>query len=284
MNPLRSLKLARQQAEQTAEEVVKKHKSPSLPVDPSEIAKKNEIFVQEMPLAEPGISGVFMKIGDSFGIGYSTRIKNQGFINFTIAHELGHYFLPGHVDYVFRDGEMMHHSGGEFLSAELHEKEADYFAAALLMPKVFFVPMMRTVGKGIVAIKKLKLACNTSLTATAIRYAAFAEDPVAVILSGGNCIEFCALSESLSEINGPRGLSKGDFLPEGTPTAKFNANPKHAGSFDEVGAYVSLDDWFEGAPQVEMCEDIIGLGNYGKTLTVLFTDQEIDDDEFGGTD
>ena len=279
MRHLSSPKLTQQQAEQLAEGVITRLKFSSLPINPSEIAKKNGLMVKAMSLTEPGISGVFMKTGDNFGIGYSTRIKNDGFINFTIAHELGHYFLPGHVDYLFCDGQTIHYSKGEFLSTDPHEKEADYFAAALLMPKLLFVPAMRTAGKGFAAINHLKTLCQTSLTATAIRYAAFAEDPVAIIMSAGNCVEFCLISESLKEVRGVSGLSKGTFLPEGTPTAKFNANPNHAGSCDSVAAYVSLDDWFEGAPQVEMNEDVAGLGGYGRTLTVIFTDKEIDDDE-----
>jgi Zn-dependent peptidase ImmA (M78 family) len=276
MSAFSSPKLARQHSEQVAEDVISKHKLTALPIDPCMIAAKSGLLIKPMSLQEPGISGVFMKHGDNFGIGYSTRIKNEGFMNFTIAHELGHYFLPGHVEYLFGDGQNVHYSMGEFLSGDPREKEADYFAAALLMPKGLFVTAMRTAGKGFAAINRLKQVCNTSLTATAIRYAGFAEDPVAVILSGGNCIEFCAFSESFSEIRGVHRLSKGDFLPEGTPTAKFNNNPNHAGSCDSDAAFVSLDDWFEDAPQIEIYEDIIGLGGYGKTLTVLFTDKEID--------
>lgn len=40
-----------------------------------------------------------------------------------------------------------------------------------------------------------------------------------------------------------------------------------------------MDDWFEGAPQLEMKEDVVGLGGYGKTLTVLFTEEAFDDKE-----
>lgn len=35
----------------------------------------------------------------------------------------------------------------------------------------------------------------------------------------------------------------------------------------------------EHRAEVEMKEDIVGLGTYGKTLTVLFTDEAIEDDE-----
>jgi len=40
-----------------------------------------------------------------------------------------------------------------------------------------------------------------------------------------------------------------------------------------------LDDWLEGAPRIELKEDVIGLGHYGKTLTVLHTDQAIEPED-----
>ena len=40
-----------------------------------------------------------------------------------------------------------------------------------------------------------------------------------------------------------------------------------------------LDDWLDGAPRMEMKEDVVGLGHYGKTLTVLFTDEAVEPDD-----
>jgi hypothetical protein len=40
-----------------------------------------------------------------------------------------------------------------------------------------------------------------------------------------------------------------------------------------------LDDWLDGAPQVEVNEDVVGLGSYGKTLTILFTDEDLEDED-----
>jgi hypothetical protein len=102
---------------------------------------------------------------------------------------------------------------------------------------------------------------------------------LAVIITAGNQIELCVLSDSLKEIRGVAALVKGDFLPAGTPTEKFNMDINNAGSANSTGAFSSLDDWFISAPQVEMNEDVVGLGGYGKTLTVLFSDKLIEDEE-----
>jgi hypothetical protein len=45
-----------------------------------------------------------------------------------------------------------------------------------------------------------------------------------------------------------------------------------------------LDDWFDDAPEIEMKEDVVGLGSYGRTLTVLFTSEAIDVEEDDASD
>src|SRR4051812_44717964 len=127
-----SSKLLRQRAEYHAREVITSDGISQLPVDPLAIAKKRDITVSANRVKTAGVSGFLMKVGDRFGIGYSTNIDNQGFINFTIAHELGHYFLPGHVDHLFGSGDNMHLSHAGFVSSDDCEREADFFAAALL--------------------------------------------------------------------------------------------------------------------------------------------------------
>ena len=279
MTTFASPKLAQQKAEKCAEDLIKKLGISSFPVDPVWIASKHDILLKPMAQTEPGISGFLMKVGDSFGIGYSTRIVNEGLINFTLGHELGHYFLPGHIDHIFQGNQTIHYSKSGFTSTEPHEKEADFFSAALLMPKFLFLPALRSAGKGFAAINQLARKCKTSLTATAIRYAQFAEDAIAVIITAGNAIEHCVLSESLQEVRGVNRLAKGEFLPAGTPTDKFNNDPNNAGSCNSSAAFSSLDDWFSGAPQIEMSEDVVGLGNYGRTLTVLFASEPLDENE-----
>jgi len=55
----------------------------------------------------------------------------------SVAHELAHYFLEGHIDHVLpKDG--VHVSEAGFTSADPYEMEADQFAAGLLMPGDLF--------------------------------------------------------------------------------------------------------------------------------------------------
>jgi len=45
---------------------------------------------------------------------YSDRFSSDGFRRFTVAHELGHYFLPGHIAYLFSQGNERHESESGF--------------------------------------------------------------------------------------------------------------------------------------------------------------------------
>ena len=62
-------------------------------------------------------------------------------------------------------------------------------------------------------------------------------------------------------------------------TARFNREAGNVSRGAQEGAWASLDDWFGDAPQIEMKEDVVGLGSYGKTLTVLFTEEAIEEED-----
>ena len=195
---------------------------------------------------------------------------------FTVAHELGHYFLPGHVDALLINGKP-HYSQSNFVSANPFELEADHFAASLLMPPRLFRGEIRRAGEGFGAIKSLASTFKTSITATAIRFATYAEDPVAVIISQGNRINYCFMSEAIRELKGIEWIKRGDLIPRSSKTYDFNRDINNITSGLVPESTTTLDNWFENAPAVEMNEDVVGLGSYGKTLTVLFTNEALDD-------
>lgn len=273
-----------QEAESEAKSVIARFNITSLPICPFRIARERDIAVEPKDTNMPGVSGFFIKAGNMFGIQYATHIKNEGFIRFTVAHELGHYFLHGHPEYLFQGRDGIHESKSGFISDNFFEKQADYFAKELLMPQDLFLTALRESGVGFPAIMLLASKCKTSITATAIRFAQFAEDPVAVIMSSHNRINWCFMSSVLASVKGLRWPRKGSMLPTNTATASFNRDSTNVLSAKQIEAWSRLDNWFDKAPPVEIKEDVIGLGSYRKTLTVLFTENPIivddDDDDF----
>lgn len=255
-------------AKQKAEEVLHYEGITTLPVDPFAIAASRDIVVKAKPDMAKGVSGMLLRHGDVFGVLYATHVPNEGFQRFSVAHELGHYFLDGHIDHVLsKDG--VHTSYAGFVSADPYELEADCFAASLLMPSLPFKRALRRLGPGLAVIELLSRDCRTSLTATAIRYAELTDDAVAVIISTGQAVDFCFLSEamkSLPELTWPR---KGSPVPAFTETARLNSAPERIMKSEREVNEVDVMDWLGGTKSVLVTEEVVGLGRYGKTLTIL---------------
>ncbi len=266
-------------AELQAHEVLNKLQISTLPVNPFAVADRRDITHQEKSSLAPGISGCLMKVGDAFGILYSSRFASEGFKRFNVGHELGHYFLAGHIEALFSAGQQFHQSESGFTSDDKYEREADSFAASLLMPKLLFKAACGKSGQGLTAIESLAGLCVTSLTATAIRYAKLCDDPVAVVCSIGNRVQFAFMSKPLQDMRGLTWIRKDSGLPAGTATANFNKDEDNIRKGKRVVSTSTLDTWFDGGSAAELNEEIVGLGDYGKTLTVLWADSLPEPDE-----
>ena len=264
-------------ATQTAERVIKEQNITELPVDPIELARNLGIEVMAKPASSQGVSGMLLRVGNTFGIAYATHIENTGFQHFSVAHELGHYFLPGHIDAVLANSDV-HESRAGFASGDRYELEADHFAAELLMPRSLFMNAMRRAGDGLDAIEYLHNLCKTSLEATAIRYTKCTRDPMAIVLSTGKQINYCFMSDELKELDGLDWIKKHELLPVNSATFAFNKDIVRVNQADRTDGTSDLQDWFGGRHSIEITEEIVGLGSYGKTLTVL-TAEDLPDPE-----
>jgi Zn-dependent peptidase ImmA (M78 family) len=278
MSRLFNLKIAKR----TAEMFLKEEGITSLPVDPFAIAESRDIMVEGKPADADGVSGMLLRHGNNFGIVYATNIPSQGFQRFSISHELGHYFLPGHVDQILTAG--VHVSRAGFITADPYELEADHFAAGLLMPETPFRKALDRYDPGLDAIEAVADLCLTSRTATAIRFAELTDAAVAVIMSTKGTIDYCFLSEAMKTLPKLDWLRKGSPLPPATATARFAAQHARVLAGDRVADEADVRDWLGGTTCALISEESIGLGQYGKVLTVLVSsaigqDDEPDDDE-----
>ncbi len=275
------LKLARQRGEQTAKEFGFDH----FPIDPFDIAERSDIVVEAKDPQMDGVSGCIVFNDDGAGIIYSTRVRSQGFRRFTVAHELGHYFLDGHPDEILGAGGFHASRAGFTQGASSIELEADHFASGLLMPTKLVRDVLSGENIGMPGITALSSDANTSLTSAAIRAAECVSYPMAVIVSQGESVCYGFLSESFKTLGGRKFLRKGDPLPA-SATRDFNADGANVRSGKSTCTTTDLSCWFQGPSSVSLDEEIVGLGSYGLTLTVLSSEalpedpyEEDDEDE-----
>ena len=252
-----------------AEQLVKGWRIATLPIDPFAIAQERGIIVEAKPANSAGVSGMLIRVGSEFAIGYATHIDNESYQRYSVSHELGHYFLPGHPDAVL-DANGVHESRAQYASKNRYEMEADGFAAGLLMPRHLFFPALERAGNGLAAVEALANLCKTSLHATAIRFAQCSRDPVAVVVTTADRIDHCFMSEALKSVSGIDWLRKREAIPNDTPTFQFNQDAENVRRALRIEQTSNLQHWFGGGRNIEISEDVIGLGGYGRTLTVLY--------------
>jgi len=259
-----------------AETLLQEMEIEALPVNPFMIAERLDITLMPMRSDKPGASGMLMHADGQFGIGYPTHIENEGFKRFSVSHELGHYRLPGHMEAVM-DANGQHFSQAGFVADDDCEREADHFAAALLMPSRPFGEELERAGQGLGAMERLAAICQTSLEATAIRSVDCAREPLAVIRSKGKTIDYAFMSSALRDFPELDWIRKGTPVPPETVTADFNAEPANIAQASRTDGVSALQDWFGGPHQQEISEEVVGLGRYGRVLTIL-SDMEAPDE------
>jgi len=72
---------------------------------------------------------------------------------------------------------------------------------------------------------------------------------------------------------------KGQILPADVETDRFNRDFQNVERGGRSEAEVDLRAWFGGSRRIAATEEVVGLGSYGKTLTVLTTEQFAEDQD-----
>lgn len=276
--------LRRRTIEAKAEELLRDAGITALPIKPAQLAEYIGIQVNPKPASIKGASGWLVRSGDEFAIIYATYIDSIGFQHFSIAHELGHYMLDGHPDHVFRNGaEHASHAGFEAVDAI--EREADYFAACLLMPKELCRPLISRRRDGLEAVLHLAGECESSLTAAALRYAEIGQLPVGIVQAYQGKVEFCAAYPMQAHVGWARPLLRNAKVPAESATRRLSQDREAIMRGGEDSDSSDAIDWFPGADSNAcVVEEVIGLGKFGRTLTILTLDPDATGKEDGDDD
>jgi Zn-dependent peptidase ImmA (M78 family) len=120
----------------TPEELLRKHRISQPPVPVEKLAKLEGLIICPLPASDE-ISGAIVRKGAHVVVAVNpshapTRRR------FTIAHELGHYFLHGDLmEHVDQDFRVSWRDANSSRAVNWKEIEANRFAAKLLMPTAF---------------------------------------------------------------------------------------------------------------------------------------------------
>jgi len=128
---------------------------------------------------------------------------------FSMAHELAHYYLPPHRAYLMSGGNS-HMSKSEFTSDAIVEREADSFAAGLLMPSKLFSPKVNRAEPNFDIICQVASECQTSILSTAIRTVRLSHFPCGLACIQQSQVAWMFCSDSLIDAGcypGERGCS-----------------------------------------------------------------------------
>ena len=188
-------------------------------------------------------------------------------MNFSIAHELGHFYIPEHRERL-RAGSQ-HNSVSDFGSKNSTESEADHFAAHLLMPQELFIEHVKTFHRGFCTLKNLCTMAErlgTSITSTAIRYCDCGIDATLVILSKDRTVHWSWASEDMRPL-GTWFVRSGTAIPARSRTASLYDQIETGQPDEFVEGSVSSHVWFEWPKRNTLWEEAMSLGGF--VLTYL---------------
>lgn len=190
---------------------------------------------------------------------------------FTFAHELGHYFIPEHRAQLQAEGG--HFSRVDHRSHSPFEREADLFAAHLLMPPALMLRGMETAsGTALERILHVAELCGTSVTATAFRALALDLLPApAAVVRWNQVGELVGrrVSDRTAAL-GPEYKVLADRLPEESVTARAMASLEirlHSGTSHAMAWFPRLSG-YKPTDQEQLIEEVQPLASHG-WLTVL---------------
>ncbi len=190
---------------------------------------------------------------------------------FSFAHELGHYFLDWHRT-ALDCGVPPHGSKADFESGNLAaEREADMFAAHLLLPALQLKKVARHRIDVAEIVRLAEFFC-TSLSATAIRCAHLDLAPLIVMRWTATTRAWCWSSSIFEQRTGNKAFRSIERLPADSATRqRLLGNPAEHDAITSKGT--TLSTWFPGVRAGSSYDDIlieecISLGSHG-VLTIL---------------
>lgn len=241
------------------------------------IAWERGALVRQMPLPLEGAEARLSVVGRRAIITVSTSIEDPRRSRFSTAHELGHLEMHHRTTPLTLCLSEDINDWGSHPSGVNLEREANEFASALLLPERFFAHLCQEREPSLDYISQLAHTFNVSLTATALRYLQFSDEPLAVVFSQDSQIEWFRGSRDFQELREDLGVfvDVRSRLDPSSHAAKFfqgesvpmGPKPVDACAWFLPGRYRS---------DATIQEESVAMPTYNAVLTLLWVDEDIE--------
>jgi len=192
---------------------------------------------------------------------------------FTLSHELGHFYIDEHRAALASGRALSHGSKTDFESNNPVEREADRFAAGLLLPQSRFGGSLRRAKRGMAGTLDLAKEFGTSITSTALRSLDVGELPCALMKWTDEGLAWKRFSSSFYDFGVRSVITSPKAVPKESPTQRMLSDGKSIG--DEILRAGSVGrSWipaatFKNELDLILIEESVSLGEYG-VLTLLY--------------
>jgi hypothetical protein len=194
-------------------------------------------------------------------------------VNFTVAHELAHFFLDAHRNYL-KHGGRPHGSQTEFVSDNNSEREADAFAAGLLMPTFLADAVVNHGPPTLEAVKNGRGVFEVSLTSMMVRWVQVSNFPCAMCSVRNGAIEWGFTSEAFKKAGAYR-VNRGEKVTS-RGACKFLAADPALSRYREEEGWGGVEAWLAWERgRLDVVEHYVAIPSV-KQVLVLITAEEDD--------
>ncbi len=278
-----------------------------------EAANIAEMIVQGLEITKPPVSPFdvirserrrLVAFGDDFGDAFDGRLeyqkpkfiifyntkydawphkgKHHPKVTFTIAHEVGHFCLARHRNYLKKGGSP-HGSQTEFVSDNLSEREADAFAAGLLMPKFLADDVVNAGPPEFKDVQEAKDLFEVSLTSMMLRWVQLSNFPCAMCSVRDGSIEWGLTSDAFKKA-GAYKVNRGKRVTSRAATKFISVDPSISRYRDEE-RWGSAEHWLDfERTDLGVVEHFVAIPSTKQVLVFITADEEdtfkcLDDDD-----
>ena len=200
-----------------------------------------------------GAKAQLVRYGEQAQIVLSQRITDLGARRFSVAHELGHVLL-GHPNRPI--GQQMAANDGRDL-----EREADAFAAELLMPAALLRARCSEGPMGLQVPWEIAQEYRVSILAAAIRFTELTRQSCAAVLTDCRTVRWAAASSAW-----PHAVSRGHVAARGSLAHQFFAS----GSLSNEPCEVPVASWLSCSNHMHLMEQATASLEAGTVLSMLW--------------